>query len=165
MYVLGDFAVKEAPYGESRIIPETQEISIENGLDLCQHGYPFYSGEIELIKKIYIEPSMDFSKAELAIEKLDAALAIVYVNGVEVEKVIRTSRSSVDISNFIKKGENEIKIVLVGTLRNVFGPLHKEDTWWISPETFYTIDERWRDGYVLRPFGLKGLKVILYRKR
>ncbi len=164
MYILGDFAVKEAPYGESHIIPEVLEVSVENSLDLCRYGYPFYSGEIELTNKIHIEPSTDFDKAELSIEKLNAALALIYVNGVEAGKIIYTSAASIDISNFIKKGENEIKIVLVGTLRNTFGPLHKEDTWWISPETFYTMDEKWKDHYVLRPFGLKGLKIVLYRK-
>ncbi|MEM0027406.1 MAG: glycosyl hydrolase [Ignisphaera sp.] len=165
MYILGDFAVKEAPYGESRIIPEVLEIDAEDDLDLCQYGYPFYSGEMELENRVYIEPSMDFDKAELFIEKLDAALALVYVNGFEAGKIIHTSRSSIDITNLVKKGENVIKIILVGTLRNTLGPLHKEDTWWMSPETFYTIDEKWKDHYVLRPFGLKGLKVLLYRKK
>ena len=164
IYILGDFAVVEAPYGESRIVPEKDSVELVEELDLTKHGYPFYSGEIDLYGKFELSNVENYDKIELLIEKLDAALALLYINGVKVGELIHLNKPSIDITSYIKNGENEIRIVLVGTLRNVFGPLHKEDPWWISPETFYTIDERWSDKYVLKPFGLKGIKLVFYKK-
>ncbi|MEM4465593.1 MAG: glycosyl hydrolase [Ignisphaera sp.] len=161
VYLLGDFGVKEGVKGVSKIVSETHSISFKEELNLCRYGYPFYAGEIELSKRIYMELE-DYDKAYLDIEGLNAALAIVYVNGAEVGKLIFTS-SKIDISKHIRRGENEIKIVLVGTLRNALGPLHKEDSPWVSPETFYIVDSTWRDEYILRPLGLKNVRIELYR--
>jgi len=69
----------------------------------------------------------------------------------------------VDVTALLKPGSNEIEIVLVGTLRNLFGPLHYAggDPAWIGPETF--IDAaHWTDEYVLKPFGFKDARLILY---
>ncbi|MCS7110857.1 MAG: glycosyl hydrolase [Ignisphaera sp.] len=162
VYILGEFGVKEGANGVSSITREIHTVLFNGELDLSRHGYTFYAGEIELSKRIYVELK-DYDTALLAIDGLSAALAVVYVNGAEVGKLIHTS-AGIDVTKHFRSGENEIRILLVSTLRNVLGPLHKEDPPWIGPETFYTVDGAWRDEYILRPLGLKSARIELYKK-
>ncbi len=160
IYILGNFGVKAVAKGSSRIVKELYEVEPYN---LCSQGYPFYSGELELIKEINLNIN-NFDKAYLSIEKINAALAIIYVNDVEVEKVISPSQK-IDITKNLKSNTNEIKIILVGTLRNALGPLHRKDVDppFITPNTFYTIDDTWTDEYILKPFSIEDLKIEFYK--
>ncbi len=162
IYLLGEFGVREGVKGVSRIVSELSSVSFDEELNLGRYGYPFYAGEIELVKKIYMELE-NYDKVYLLIEGLNAALAIVYINGTEVGKIIHTL-STIDVTQHVRRGENEIKIVLITTLRNVLGPLHKKDALWTSPETFYIVDSTWRDEYILRPLGFRNIEIELYRK-
>jgi len=160
IYLLGDFAAKASARGNCKLIEESN--SIELG-DLCQIGYPFYVGEIELSKKVNINASKN-TRVFLHLEELNSSLAVVYVNGVEAGKVILPPYK-VEITNTLKPGENEIKILLVGTLRNALGPLHYKggDPPFISPETFRDM-KNWTDEYVLRPFGVKCAKIFMFKQ-
>ncbi|RLF14197.1 MAG: hypothetical protein DRJ66_06490 [Thermoprotei archaeon] len=161
IYIIGDFGVKVAPKGKAKIIEEPREVKIG---DLCAQGYPFYGGCIDLIRQVEIHVPED-SKVYLEMGKLMAALGIIYVNGKEVCKVIGRS-PKVEITDYIKEGANEIRVTLVGTLRNVLGPLHYTggDPEFISPETFLYIKERWTDEYVLMPFGIDDVRVVFYKE-
>ena len=160
IYLLGDFAAKASARGNCKLIEESN--SIELG-DLCQIGYPFYVGEIELSKKVNINASKN-TRVFLHLEELNSSLAIVYVNGAEAGKVILPPYE-VEITDTLKPGENEIKILLVGTLRNALGPLHYKggDPPFISPETFRDM-KNWTDEYVLRPFGVKCAKIFMLKQ-
>ena len=157
LYVIGDFAVEVGAWGTSKIVEERCAV---NSSDLCREGLPFYAGFIELAKTLRVpfEPR----KAVFMFDELSAAVAEVYVNGTRAGTVFLPPYK-VDATGLVKAGSNEVKIVLVGTVRNLFGPLHYKggDPPWTGPETFYD-EEHWTDEYVLRPFGFKGLKLLLY---
>ncbi|MGC8570782.1 MAG: glycosyl hydrolase [Caldivirga sp.] len=160
LYLLGEFAVEAKPKGQSIIHREQPVTSLG---DLTKQGYPFYSGAVELTRSVRIvNASGGFDKVELILS-FNAALAIVYVNGVEVARVIQRN-SSVDITKHVRYGDNEIKVTLIGTLGNTLGPLHRKgDLSCVGPETFYIVNESWTDEYVLRPFGLEDARLTLYR--
>ncbi|MCX8171471.1 MAG: glycosyl hydrolase [Candidatus Bathyarchaeota archaeon] len=160
IYLMGDFGVKADAKGSSKIIEEPSSVDLG---DLCQVGYPFYAGEIELIKNISLEKP-EGSKVILRLEGLNSSLAIVYVNGEEAGKAILPPYE-VDITRLLKTGENEIKLRLVGNLRNALGPLHYKggDPTFIGPETFKD-PANWVDDYVLKPFGVKSIRLLMFRK-
>ncbi|MEM2239381.1 MAG: glycosyl hydrolase [Candidatus Bathyarchaeia archaeon] len=159
IYLLGDFAVRVGARGTSRIIGEPSQVDLG---DLCQIGYPFYTGEMELTAKVDLNIP-EKARVALQFEGLNASLAVAYVNGKEAGKVILPPYT-VEITDIVKPGENEIKIVLVGSLRNALGPLHYKggDPPFIGPETFRDA-VHWTDEYVLRPFGLKNAKIIVFK--
>ncbi len=160
IYLLGDFAVKVGAKGGSRLIEEVKEAEIR---DLCEAGYPFYAGEFEL------EKDVDFKIPEnarvfLHFEEFNAASATIYVNEKESGKVILPPYE-VEITDALKQGENKIKVVLAGTLRNTLGPLHYKggDPSFIGPETFRDASN-WTDDYVLRQFGAKNVKMLVFAR-
>ena len=160
IYLLGDFGVKAGAKGSSKIVEEPPFVELG---DLCQMGYPFYAGEIELSKNVNLGVPED-ARLSLRLEGLNSSLAIVYINGKKAGETILPPYE-VDATGLLKPGENEIRVLLVGTLRNALGPLHhKGDPAFIGPETFRD-QTNWTDEYVLRPFGVKNIKISVFRRR
>lgn len=159
IHLLGDFGVKVGAKGSSRLIGEVS--SVELG-DLCQMGYPFYAGEVELRKVVNLDVPGD-AEVLIRLEGLESSLAIVYVNGRKAGEAILPPYE-VDATNAIKPGENELKIVLVGALRNALGPHHYKggDPPFVGPETFRD-PMHWTDDYVLKPFGVKSVKISILK--
>lgn len=157
IYVVGDFGVEARPQGGSKVVDEKELVNVS---DLCREGLPFYAGSVELRKSVEV-PS-GFKCAVLKFEELNAALAEVRVNGAGAGFALFPPYE-VDVTALLKPGSNEVEVVLVGTLRNLLGPLHYAggDPAWIGPETFNDA-AHWTDEYVLKPFGFRGAKLILY---
>jgi len=157
IYVVGDFGVEARPQGGSRIVEEKELV---NASDLCREGLPFYAGSVELRKSVEVPDS--FKRAVLRFGELNAALAEVRVNGARAGFALFPPYE-VDVTPLLKPGSNELEVVLVGTLRNLFGPLHYAggDPAWIGPEAFSDA-AHWTDEYVLKPFGFKDAKIIFY---
>ena len=55
---------------------------------------------------------------------------------------------SVDISNFVREGDNEIKITITGSLRNLLGPFHLDEgeTYMAIPFYFFHKTNVWGRG-------------------
>ena len=75
-----------------------------------------------------------------------------------------------DISSFLQKGENDIRITLKSSLRNLFGPHHNKfykEQQYVGPDIF-TMYKTWKDGvsemyahtYSLVPFGVNSIQII-----
>jgi hypothetical protein len=160
IYLLGDFGVKVGAKGSSKIIEEPHNVSLG---DLCQVGYPFYSGEMELSRSLNLDVPEN-TTVILQLEGLNSSLAIMYINGREAGKMILPPYS-VEVTNLLKPGENEIRILLVGSLRNALGPLHNKlgDPQSIRPETFRDLAQ-WTDEYVLKPFGVNNIKILVFKR-
>jgi len=153
IYLLGKFKVEfdgDKPYIDGDV-PEEVELG-----DFTLKGLPFYAGRITLTRKVDVKSGA----ALLELEGLNAALAVVRVNG--EERFAVTPPYRVSLAGAVREGENKIEIELVGTLRNVLGPLHREDPTSIGPGTFED-ETAWSDKYILRPFGLRSIK-LLYPK-
>ncbi|MEM0172320.1 MAG: glycosyl hydrolase [Thermoproteota archaeon] len=161
LFLIGDFGVKLASRGASTIVEES---IVKETSNLVSQGYPFYVGSFELSNKFLYNEEVSKKTITLKLEGLKASLAIVYVNDQEVGKSF-IYPFSLDITKFVKKGENNLRIKLIGTLRNALGPLHYAggDPAWIGPEQFE--DERhWTDDYILKPLGLEKVEVVTSEK-
>ncbi|MGC9013557.1 MAG: glycosyl hydrolase [Thermoproteota archaeon] len=160
LFLIGNFGVELASKGASAIVEEHIPKETSN---LVSQGYPFYVGSFELSNEFSYDAGAN-DRIILKLEGLKASLAVVYVNGQEAGKIFMYP-FSLDITRFTRKGKNDLRIKVVGTLRNAFGPLHYAggDPAWIGPEQFE--DERhWTDDYVLKPIGLEKVEVVVYEK-
>lgn len=70
--------------------------------------------------------------------------------------VIAYKPYEMDVTPFLKSGENEIKIICIGSLANLYGPHYSPRAEMMSPRSWYGVEER-RGGaeYVLDDYGLK----------
>ena len=86
--------------------------------NLIENGYPFFKGELEIDGNVFIQ---EISKKVLL--ELDGRFLVanIIINDKQIDMVMD---NKVEITDFIKKGDNKIKIILKSSLRNLFGPHH-----------------------------------------
>ena len=98
---------------------------------LIEEGYPFFSGDITLKQTVAVEDT----DCVLVFDKRFHLLE-VKVNGVYAGKVMFGDK--IDVSKLLKKGENEIEIVLTVGNRNLLGPFHlpEQESFSVGPYSF-----------------------------
>lgn len=150
-YLKGRFAVeKDFSLSQRRALPPLTD-------ELYAEGYPFFKGELVL------QGGLEYSgsgKAVLALEGRFAE-AEVQANGKSIGIALDTEK---DISPVLRKGKNDITIVLRSSLRNLFGPHHYKipEPMSVSPYNFEFRGE-WKNGnpadytdeYHSVPFGVR----------
>jgi hypothetical protein len=147
VYILGDFGVK-AKAGESALIKRPKTISL---YDMAKQDLPFYSGRVSVVleHKDYI--SLINENANKVLIKIpDFSGANVTVEFGDKKQVIAWNPYFADITE-AAKNKLPIKITLVNTRRNSFGPLHIMPMLLgaYGPEHFLTEGPSWRDEYSL----------------
>ena len=84
-----------------------------------KQGLPFYSWEVGYKKNYHIE---DIQKShKVSLPSWNGTVCEVVVNGKEAG-IIGFEPFELEISDFIKKGENNIEIRVIGSLKNLLGP-------------------------------------------
>lgn len=160
-YLIGPFGVKEGEKGKFVLVglPEKVELG-----DLGPQGLPFFAGEVALSSEVEV-PAGDAERAVLELEGLQAIVAVVEVNGEEAGRIAwRPWR--LDLTGKVKRGRNSLRIRLVGSLRNLLGPHHHKAGELISVGPASFCDRaNWTDEYNFVPFGLKGGRIVLERRR
>ncbi|MBN2012106.1 chitobiase/beta-hexosaminidase C-terminal domain-containing protein [candidate division KSB1 bacterium] len=116
IYILGEFDLKSQEKGW-RIAPASR-LSMGSWKE---QGMPFYADGVSYTKTFQIHtgnkryivsaPFWEGSVVEVHVNKKDAG-------------IIAWQPDELDITNFIKNGENEISLSVIGTLRNLLGPHH-----------------------------------------
>lgn len=157
-YLRGEFIVeKDLSLSKKRKnLPLTKE--------LYNYGYPFFKGELTVFGVI--------KKPETgrAVLKLDGRFMIAKIeaNGKAANFVTDTAG---DITDILTDGENEVKITLNSSLRNLFGPHHYKpcpEPMGTSPYHF-EMRGKWVDGklpdiycenYNSVPFGLEKIELV-----
>lgn len=131
---------------------------------LCDNGYPFFKGELTLKGKVTVT---DDEKKILDLEGR-FMMATVKANGKSVELTLDNKG---DITDVLKRGENDVEIVLRSSLRNLFGPHHfrpEPEPMGVGPYVF-TFRGFWKDGkepeaftpeYNFVPFGVNNIELI-----
>jgi hypothetical protein len=160
IYLMGSFGVKKKQ-GSYAISSEVN--SIETG-DWTKQGLPFYSGAVSYKAKITANPG----KGERSILKLPAyrgTLAKVYVNG-NCAGSVAWDPNELDISDFLKKGSNDLTIEIISHRRNSHGPLHYAEKWpsWTGPGQYQSEGKNWTDNYQLVPCGLMEDPELIIKK-
>ncbi|MBQ8446743.1 MAG: hypothetical protein IJX31_03085, partial [Clostridia bacterium] len=145
IFLRGDFGVygdfkkgkKEAIYIGDNFRLGTQKTEIG---DLVEEGYPFFAGDIVLKQTVCV----DDTNRDLVID-WNYHLIEVKLNGAYVGKMMFGNK--LDVSKYLRKGENEIELVLTIGNRNLMGPFHtvEEDPLYVGPHTWERMGS-WKDG-------------------
>jgi hypothetical protein len=147
-YIIGDFGVTP----DRVIIQEPAKIRFG---DWGQQGYFHYSGSIIYKDKFIYDPQQD-GRIGLALGDYRAVTIAIHINDEVVAHIPWISANGADITPYLEAGENDIGIEVVGSPRNMLGPLHRRrgyerGTSWRS---FRTEGTEYTDEYVVWPFGL-----------
>lgn len=169
IYLLGDFMVsidgnvrnidKRALMvnGTFRLAPMTGRIRPDN---LVTGGFPFFAGKITLSRKVNMKRPEKGQRMVLKLCRPDATVTRIFVNG-KLLKTLTWAPYSVDITDAVIDGENEISIELTNSLRNLLGPHHHADGELYAVGPFSYKDEgKWTDEYCFVRFGIEDI----YRK-
>jgi len=131
IYLTGDFSVKtEGKYtqldrhasrysGKFIISKPNKTITLTH---IEKQGFPFFCGEMTIRNVISFE-NVD-KKLDLDFKGINAVK--LKINGSPCDIVI-WNNSSVGLSRYLKKGENEIELTFCNNLRNLLGPHHLEE--------------------------------------
>ena len=98
---------------------------------LIKDGYPFFRGTISLKQTLNVD---DVNKTLFIKERFQ--IIDLFINGNYVKRMMFDNK--VDVSKYLKVGENEIRIDLVVSNRNLLGPFHDraEEADFVGPYTF-----------------------------
>lgn len=137
--VFGDFkngAKNDVMIGENFYISKRKDVVTS----LIEDGYPFFRGTISLKQIVNVD---DVNKTLFIKDRFQ--LIDVYVNDQFVKRMMFENK--VDLSKHLKVGENEIRLDLVVSNRNLLGPHHdrEEEPFSVGPytyERFGTWDEK-----------------------
>ena len=157
IYLVGDFKVKTDGVfepiannayfydGGFTVVKPEDETVLKN---LEQNGYPFFSGELT-VSKSFILDDTDY---KLSFKKNGFNALRIKVNGIELPTVM-WAPYDIDLSEYLKLGENHIELTVVNNLRNLLGPHHHGDgeLLSVSPSSFYKKPCVW-NGYNPAPF-------------
>ncbi len=171
IYITGSFGVRAEDgisYGERKSIfagrrftitemPKTVDIS-----KITESGFWFFSGAMELTESITVNKKEN-AKYVLSLKRLNAPAARLEVNGKKAAILMFTPFNA-DITEYLKNGENEVKITLFSGNRNLLGPHHKPqgEIYSVGPSTFTdkhgwaddTSQPAWTDDYSFVKFGI-----------
>ena len=149
IYLLGQFGVI-AKAGASRLVELPQRLPLT---DMTGHGLPFYSGRITLmIPAIGYEDLIDKSAERIFVKIPEASGTLVTVESGGKKQTIAWEPWMADVTEAVKNGE-DIRITLVNSRRNSFGPLHCVPTLQSTygPGQFVTEGDRFSDEYARVP--------------
>jgi hypothetical protein len=117
-YVLGRFSLK--PNDAGFVIGPPHPLQL-NPTGWNEQGYPFYSAGVAYSETFDVpKPSGQYV---VALSKWFGSVAKVIVNG-QVAGYIGYRPWECDITRWIEAGNNQIEVVVIGTLRNTLGPHH-----------------------------------------
>ena len=165
IYIVGDFGVETSGeycsaendalcyHGDFVITERKKTVELS---DIERQGFPFFAGSITLRKVIELEDA----NYSVKFYELNCVVAKIEVNGNPQTIVWRPYFA--DVSKFLRKGKNEVKITLTNSLRNLLGPHHEGvESFGVMPMSFMKESDlwgattNWNDGYCFVKFGIK----------
>lgn len=158
VYLLGDFNLKSAEKG----FVLAEQTQLKHG-PWKKQGRPLYPGKVAYTRTFKRECAA--SRYAVELQKWDGTVARVDVNG-EKAGYIGWQPWTLDITDKLKSGSNEVSVVVIGSLKNLLGPHHngspRGSAW---PSMFKRHPEGGQpagDGYDVMPYGLrKPFKILM----
>ena len=151
VYILGNFNLESEAHGWA-IIPEGQ-LTLGQWAD---QGLPFYKDGISYTKTFDFE--QDIKALVIKLNDWQGSVASVLVNGQDAG-MIAWPPYELDVTDKLIVGENEISVIVYGSLKNLLGPHHyigvKTDGF-VTPWSFKYAPEKQPAGldYDLDGYGL-----------
>ena len=149
IYLLGQFGVI-AKAGASRLVELPERLPLT---DMTGHGLHFYSGRITLmIPAVVYENLIDKSAKRILVKIPEASGTLVTVEAGGRKQTIAWEPWTADVTDAVMQGD-AIRITLVNSRRNSFGPLHCGPTLQSTygPGQFVTEGDRFSDEYARVP--------------
>ncbi len=145
VYLLGQFGVRLSGSRKTLIDMPTRLLPGS----ITTQGFPFYSGKITYLCQLDVPQG---KRAQLEIENYDGACMKIQGNG--TEEILPWKPYRMDVTDLIE--DHRLKITVVLTRRNTFGPLHQLPALAYSygPDNFETTGEEFTQAYSLLPAGL-----------
>lgn len=158
VYILGDFYLQPASRGWVLREPINE---LELG-SWREQGNPFYSWDISYSKNYNIIDSDE--SYTLQLNDWNGTLSEVYVNG-EKAGLIAYKPYDFDLTPYLRKGNNNIEVRVIGSLKNLFGP-HYNDSKGIAGPGHWNGVQRQDSGkdYNMFDYGLMKDFVVLSSK-
>lgn len=185
IHLLGDFSVETIPeyslaagvvrFGKKFFIASKKDI--KPTADITSAGYPFYPGTLEYTVKFNTtEEMLKADRILFKIGSFNGCTSTVLLNGEQMGCIDRDPYTISLSKDKLITGDNEIKICLFGTFRNMFGPSHLAEydaascgraTWY---EDFENSDCTGYDtgiltnSFLLIPYGAGDFSLEIYNK-
>ena len=159
LYLLGNFGVRagENCVNTLTVPPGTLPL---NGT--AERGLPFYTGRItyEIPASRYAE-CVDESARRVKLRVPRAVGALTAVDDGERVQRLFCEPFEADVTDVVRAGRT-LKLTLVNTRRNVFGPMHvlPAECRVCGPEHFVTDGDQWSDSYTFVPAGLGEVEFV-----
>lgn len=139
IYLSGDFSLCSANQGWSIASPKK---TIELGSWKSQ-GWPFYAQDMIYTQTFNISVLEPYYEVQL--RKWNGTVAEVIVNG-KPAGIIGFKPYTLDISQWIRAGENCIEVKVVGSNKNLFGPFHNDSSIGFVTPNLYKGTTEWPSG-------------------
>lgn len=120
VFLLGDFAVK--PSEKGFVISKPQALTIGSWKTI---GLPTYCESVEYTKIYDIQKKCNECFVQLG--RWSGTVAEVWVNGKKAG-LIYSPPYRLSISDFVVAGKNAISVRVIGSLKNILGPFHQQQT-------------------------------------
>ncbi|MBU7004014.1 MAG: hypothetical protein HXS50_00510, partial [Theionarchaea archaeon] len=159
LYLTGEFGAR-FDLGHAIITAPPTKLGLG---DWSDQGLPCYTSSITYTTDF--EPTGEDERVFLEVPKWEGVLVKIRVNGVQAGKIAWPPHE-VEITGSLREGVNRLEIEVVGSRRNLLGPLHLTERYpiWTGSGQFITDKNDWTDEYVLLPYGLFESPVLSYRK-
>ncbi|MBU0478570.1 hypothetical protein KKC91_08390 [bacterium] len=156
-YIVGDFSVNK-----NNLVLEKSQNTIKTG-NWVEQGFPFYPGSITYKQDISVDKRKN-RKYILKINKHKAAIINIKINNRQAG-LLCWEPYELDITKLLKRGTNKIGLELVGSLRNMLGPLHYKGKLKSVGPGHFCKEEKWTDKYKFVSYGIFGkVEIIEYNK-
>jgi hypothetical protein len=127
-YVLGDFALK--PIDKGFVITPAQGLtlgassqsaspSVRSGWNL--QGHPFYSAGVAYRERFDVTQAA--GRFFVTLPNWYGSVAKVAING-KAAGFIDAPPWECDVTKYVNRGQNEVEVTVIGTLKNTLGPHH-----------------------------------------
>ncbi len=117
VYLLGNFGVEATGRGWM-LVPEQKELTLGSWKNQLM---PFYSYQVSYPRSFSSTGTGQGYKVRLG--KWSGTVAAVRVNGKDAG-VVGWPPYELDITSYVKKGGNEVEVIIYGSLKNLLGPHH-----------------------------------------
>jgi len=124
VYLLGDFLVKPARQGF-----EIAEGNVGTLGSWREAGLPFYSQQVAYTQNFNIAKAAGAS-FKVKLPHWNGSVASVFVNG-QLAGLIAWQPDELDVTSWLKEGDNEITVKITGSLKNTFGFFYEQNDGWI----------------------------------
>lgn len=130
IYLLGDFLVQPGNKGFEIGAGDISALG-----SWRESGLPFYSQQVAYSQSFNVDLD-ETSAYKVRLKNWNGSIAEVWVNG-DPAGVISWQPDELDVTSYLKEGENEVAVKITGSLKNTFGFFYRNnDSWIFGPHSW-----------------------------